>query len=211
MLAIGIAFVSLFDTTTGSATVPDELIPRLCPLEYPQIDAESTDCDNWDGASGYSYDYQVLVNELVGTFIFVSLRLMFNVKEDGIRVTSNAITEALASSLGLLAMLRTGDKLGVCFNPALVLALTSNSLLFLGEGTKYLTHYMPFYFIGPILGACMAALFHAIHRNVMLDGLQDSEEKSKQDFSFETKETLLSPCYDHNIDYQNTDHDNSKE
>ena len=57
LLAIGIAFLSLFNSNSKDEIVSDELIPRLCPLEYPQIDPPNKDCDNWDGESGCSYDY----------------------------------------------------------------------------------------------------------------------------------------------------------
>ena len=35
LLAIGIAFVSLFDSNNPGGIVPDQFVPRLCPLEYP--------------------------------------------------------------------------------------------------------------------------------------------------------------------------------
>jgi hypothetical protein len=55
-LAIGIAFLSLYESGPTQTTIPDELVPRLCPIAYPKLD-ESDDCDNWDGKSGYSFDY----------------------------------------------------------------------------------------------------------------------------------------------------------
>ena len=112
LLAIGIAFLSLFNSNSKDEIVSDELIPRLCPLEYPQIDPPNQDCDNWDGESGYSYDFQIIVNELICTFIFVTVRLVLKVQD--IKVTTFTVSEALGTSLSLLAMLKTGNKLGVC-------------------------------------------------------------------------------------------------
>ena len=42
------------------------------------------DCDNWDGEASFLFDWQVLTNEIVCTFIFVSVILMLKLKEERI-------------------------------------------------------------------------------------------------------------------------------
>jgi len=44
----------------------------------------SADCDNWEGKDGFIFDSQVLINEVVCTFIFVSVILMIKLKEEHI-------------------------------------------------------------------------------------------------------------------------------
>ncbi len=64
-----------------------------------------TDCDNWDGEGDYAFDWQVLVNEMVCTFIFVSVILMVKLDDKHVRVTKDGISGALAVVLTLLAMI----------------------------------------------------------------------------------------------------------
>ena len=80
-LAMGLSYLSLYQTQPPPTKVPAELVSRLCPQQYPMIDGEA-DCDNWDGESTYMFDWQVLVNEIVCTFIFVSVILMVKLNED---------------------------------------------------------------------------------------------------------------------------------
>ena len=49
--------------------------------------------------------------------------------------------------------------------------MTFNAELFLAENTSNLVHYVPFYLIGPVLGACLAALFFNYHKAVILEGI----------------------------------------
>ena len=86
MLAIGLSFVSLYGKEDGKWTVPSELVPRLCPEQYPLIDGQA-DCDNWDGQSDFIYTGQVLANETFCTFIFISAILMVKIPEKQIQVT----------------------------------------------------------------------------------------------------------------------------
>ena len=53
-LAMVLAFLSLYGTKDGKTTVSEELVPRLCPEQYPKIDGQA-DCDNWDGESDFMY------------------------------------------------------------------------------------------------------------------------------------------------------------
>ena len=68
-------------------------------------DAGQADCDNWDGASGFTFNRAVLTNEIVCTFIFVSVILMVKIKEEHIRITTDGISGALGVALTLLAMI----------------------------------------------------------------------------------------------------------
>ena len=103
-IAMALSYLSLYDTTTPPTTVPSELVPRLCPQQYPMYD-EDADCDNWDGVSGFTFNWQVMLNEIVCSFIFVSVILMVKLKEDHIKVTKDGISGALGVALTLLAMI----------------------------------------------------------------------------------------------------------
>ena len=103
--AMGLAFLSLYETSvTDGTTVPPELVPRLCPQEYPMVDGVP-DCDNWSGKDDFIFNWQVLVNEIVCTFIFVSVILMVKIKEDHIKITDDGVSGALGVVLTLLAMI----------------------------------------------------------------------------------------------------------
>jgi len=65
-------------------------------------------------------------------------------------------------------MIQTGGKLGACYNPAVAVTLTSNSLMFLDNSKLYLSHYAPYYVIGPFAGGALAGLFHLIHKKFLL-------------------------------------------
>lgn len=85
------------------------------------------DCDNWDdNKDGFIFDWQVLTNEVICTFIYVSVTLMVKLKEVHIQLTSDGISSALGVTLTLLGILKSGGKLGGCYNPAVAAALTSN-------------------------------------------------------------------------------------
>jgi glycerol uptake facilitator-like aquaporin len=103
-LAMGLAYLSLYESKPRETTVPGDLVPRLCPQQYPMID-DMPDCDNWDGVKGFAFDWQVLVNEMVCTFIFVSVILMVKLDNKYVQVTKDGISGAIAVALTLLAMI----------------------------------------------------------------------------------------------------------
>lgn len=185
---MGFSYLSLYETQPQPTTVPAELVPRLCPQQYPMID-NAPDCDNWDGKSDFIFEWQVLLNEVVCTFIFISVILMVKIKESHIQITKDGISGALGVVLTLLAMIQTGGKLGACYNPAVAVALTINQSIFLNNETSYLTHYSPYYFLGPFLGGALAGFFHLLHRNVLLE--EEPEERHTRSFSNEMKQGLM--------------------
>lgn len=105
-LAMGLSYLSLYETQPPPTTVPAELVPRLCPQAYPMIGGEP-DCDNWEGIGEFSFDWQVLVNEIICTFIFVSVILMVKIKDvhSHVQVTKDGVSGALGVALTLLAMI----------------------------------------------------------------------------------------------------------
>ena len=177
-LSLGMAFLSLYETVPPPTTVPDELIPRLCPIAYPEI-YNGQDCDNWDNEMGYSFDYQVLANETICTFIFASVILMVKLKEDRIKLTHDGVSGAFAVALALMCITQTGIKLGACYNPIVAVALPVFAKIFLEEETDHLFHYVPFYIIGSLIGACLAGLFHLKHREILLEESEDEVVKEQ--------------------------------
>lgn len=136
------------------------------------------DCDNWDGEGEFTFGWQVLTNEVVCTFIFVSVILMVKIKEEHIKVTHDGISGALGVALTLLAMIQTGGKLGACYNPAVAVTLTANAITFLDDSKGYLTHYAPYYFVGPLIGGALAGIFHLIHKHVLLEEEEPREHQN---------------------------------
>ena len=62
----------------------------------------------------------------------------------------------------LLCCIAATNKFGAAFNPAVGIALTVNSILWLGK-QHYLYHYVYAYTLGPLLGGLLAGFFHNIH------------------------------------------------
>ncbi len=139
-------------------------------------------------------DWQVLGNEMICSFIFVSVILMMKLKEKEIRVTDDGVSGALGIVLTLLGMIQTGGKFGACYNPAVAITLTTNAAAYLGNRTGYLSHYCTFYVIGPLLGASLAGLFHLMHKSVLPEAAEDEAEERRQhakEFDNDTSERFL--------------------
>ena len=191
MLAIGLSFLSLYGKEDGKTTVPSALVPRLCPEQYPMIEGQA-DCDNCDGQSDFIYTGQVLANETLCTCIFVSVILMVKIPEDKIKVTKDNVSGALAVALTLLCVVKAGGRLGACYNPAVAVCLTLNSVLYLDNTEHYLSHYFKTYFIGPFLGAIIAGFFHLIHKIVLKKGLEEEAQRpDNPNFSHDFKQGLI--------------------
>lgn len=67
---------------------------------------------------------QVILNETILTFIFVSVVLM--VKGQRTSPSADRITAIISIALTLLMCVRTGSKLGASLNPAVSFTLTMN-------------------------------------------------------------------------------------
>ena len=69
------------------------------------------------------------------------------------------------------------------------MTLTINAIMYLDDGKGYLTHYAPYYFVGPFLGAALAGLFHLLHKNALLE--EPPRDVNERGFSQEVKEGLI--------------------
>ena len=69
-------------------------------------------------------DIQVLTNEIICTFIFISVILM--VKGEHTAGDRKGIGAAMCVVVTLLAVISATNKFGACFNPAVGIALTTN-------------------------------------------------------------------------------------
>ncbi len=106
-------------------------------------------------------DLQVFVNETVCTALFVSVILM--VKGKHTAGERKGLGAALVVVSTLLCMISGTNKLGACFNPAVGVSVTLNSIFWLGSGKSYLFHYLYAYMLGPILGGILAGMLHILH------------------------------------------------
>ena len=69
-------------------------------------------------------DLQVLTNEIMCTFIFVSVILM--VKGEHTAGDRKGIAAAICVVLTLMCCIAATNKFGACFNPAVAVSLTVN-------------------------------------------------------------------------------------
>lgn len=158
LIAIAMAYPSLYDSATGKPV--EGWTVKLCPKYFFTADAQ---CDaQFHGH--YHLTLNTLVNEIVCTFIFVSVILM--VKNASINPNRDGIAGALAVVATLMGMIKTGMRLGACFNPAVGLAVIINQNLWLTNEYNYLTHYTFAYTAGPAIGGVAAGLFHLIHQRL---------------------------------------------
>ena len=149
------AYLSLFDTQTGKET--EAWTAVICPKANLTEDAV---CDGKENGT-YTLDINTCVNEITCTFIFVSVILM--VKGKYTAPTTDGIAGAIGVVATLMGMIKTGMRLGACYNPAVGIALVLNQYLWLENTNGYLTHYAYAYCLGPAIGGAAAGLFHLIH------------------------------------------------
>ena len=147
----------------GFENVPDEFVPRLCPQdpsnkEWPAVKR----CDNELG-TGYTCDLQVIVHEMILTFVFVSVILM--VKGKYTAPTADTIIAVLTIALTLQGCVGTGQFLGGAVNPAVSFGVTLFGAFHLQEadGPSFISHYTYAYMVGELLGGLLAGLFHLKH------------------------------------------------
>ena len=89
-------------------------------------------------------------------------------------------------------MVKAGGRLGACYNPAVAVCLTLNSVLYLDNTEHYLSHYFKTYFIGPFLGAIIAGFFHLVHKIVLKKGHEEEGQRSNNSsFSHDSKQGLI--------------------
>lgn len=171
LLAVGMAYLSLYDSSTKKPV--DGWVPTLCPKNK----FDSTDCDG--AVSGHFHlTLNTLVNEIVCTFIFISVILM--VKNAKINPNRDGIAGALAVVATLLGMIKVGMRLGACFNPAVGLAAIINQNMWKVNTANTLTHYTFAYTAGPAFGGIAAGLFHLIHKNLHPQVDEDGEKSQSQ-------------------------------
>ena len=120
----GLAGMGLF--WLGQCDKHDPVIAQLAPFN-----AASGEIDNASGDANFSMDLNVVINETVCTFIFVSVILM--VKGQHTAGARKGIGAAICVVVTLLCCISGTNKLGACFNPAVGIALTTNSILWLGS------------------------------------------------------------------------------
>jgi glycerol uptake facilitator-like aquaporin len=105
-------------------------------------------------------DLQVILNETVCTFLFVSVILM--VKGKHTAGDRRGIGAAIVVVSTLMCMISGTNSLGASFNPAVSVALTTNSVLYY-DPQSYMYHYLYAYMLGPYAGGLLAGLFHLWH------------------------------------------------
>ena len=162
-LAMGLTDLTLFKDGIGN--IQPSNVAKLCPQDPTNEEWPTTSvCDGFaDKKEGFHSDVQVLINETILTAIFVSVILMVK----GGKTTSpslDGIAGPMAICLTLLACIRTGGKLGGCFNPAVGLSVSTFSVIHLEDVNNSLCHYMYAFCLGPLLGGALAGAFNLVHR-----------------------------------------------
>ena len=152
-------FFAMFLAYLGNFDKPESSVPILAP-KNPTYDPVSFDNDETNGGE-FVMDLNVVINEIICTFIFVSVILM--VKGEHTAGERTGISAAICVVATLMCCISGTNMLGACFNPAVGIALTSNSIAVLG-GAHYMRHYLYAYTLGPSLGGLIAGLFHIFHR-----------------------------------------------
>jgi len=171
-LAQGLTEVTLFEDTIGN--IPADSVAKICP----QSPTNAEVCDGFEDGV-FTSDFQVLVNEMILTAVFVSVILMVK----GMRTSPSAdgMAGALAIVLTLLACIQTGGKLGGCFNPAVGLSVGTFSLFHLEDVNGSLAHYMYAFILGPLLGGALAGGFSLIHSKKFDPKGQEAEGEQSQE------------------------------
>ena len=151
--AIGLNYV-------GNWNYPSDLTAILAPKN-----PATGSFDNASGETNWSMDYAVIQNEIICTFLFVSVILM--VKGEHTAGDRKGVCAAICVVLTLLAVISGTNSLGACFNPAVGVTLTTNAVIRLNStlpNNHFLTHYLYAYTVGPAIGGVLAGIFHLFHK-----------------------------------------------
>ena len=166
LLAIPLAYGGVM---TKDQSIKDS---TLCPYNVTE-----DSCDNKAGNLNFNMDMQVVTNEVICTFIFVSVILM--VKGKHTAGVSDGMSGPIAVVLTLLGMIAVGNKFGAAYNPAVGIALIANQVIMQGK-LLYLYHYLYAYTLGPALGGTVAGFFHLIHKQLHEPEHHHPDEKQEQ-------------------------------
>ena len=150
-LGMGLAYA-------GNFGKPSSMVPTLAPTNF-SYDPPAP--DNNEKTGEFSMDLNVVLNEIICTFIFVSVILM--VKGEHTAGDRKGIGAAMCVVATLTCIIAGTNQLGACFNPAVGITLTANSIFMLGKA-HFRYHYLYAYTLGPVLGGLIAGLFHIFHR-----------------------------------------------
>lgn len=158
-LAQGLTQITLFEGKLS--TIPADNVAKLCPQDPTNADPTKSVCDGSESGT-FGLDAQVIINEMILTCVFVSVILMVK----GLRTAPSAdgVAGALSIVLTLLGCIRTGGKLGGCFNPAVGLSVGTFALHHLEDANGALAHYIYAFMLGPALGGILAGAFSLLHR-----------------------------------------------
>lgn len=154
--------------------------------------------DNGADANDFSMYIAVLTNEIVCTFLFVSVILMVKGKHtaDG----RGGVYAAICVVVTLLCVISGTNKLGACFNPAVATGLTTYSIIritpLLDEATPSASNYFLYaylwcYMVGPWIGGALAGLFHMFHRTHHEDEILEHQTTNTHGMHTDHAEGLL--------------------
>ena len=176
--AIGLAWA-------GTIDIPNSAIGALAPTNPATGSADSSAESN-----DFKMFFPVMVNEVVCTFLFVSVILMVKGKYTaGERGGVNAAACVVAT---LMCVISGTNKLGASFNPAVSTGLTTYSVLRKdipdGETNQWLYHYLWCYVLGPYIGGLIAGMYHLLAAR----WFEDEETEQREGFHDDQKEGLMS-------------------
>jgi len=112
-------------------------------------------------------NWAVMQNEIICTFLFVSVILM--VKGEHTAGDKKGVFAAICIAATLLGLIAGTNTIGACFNPAVSISLTIDALVrywSTSVDTTYMTHYLYAYTLGPAIGAMLAGFFFIFHRKL---------------------------------------------
>ena len=137
--------------------------------------------------ASFNMDLAVILNEVFCTFLFVSVILM--VKGKHTAGDRKGVCAAICVVASLCAIVTGTNKLGASFNPAVAIAITTNSVARFDLPVPFnqtaLTHYLYAYTLGPAIGGLLAGIFHLFHAK-----LHDPDHTEGQ--TYEEKQNLIS-------------------
>ena len=145
--------------------MPESAVFTLCPQDPTNTEwPDTSTCDGANG-EGFTQDFETLLNEVLCTFLFVTVILVVKGKETNL--TSDGVVGALTVALTLFGLIMAGGKFGAAYNPAVGLSVTLWGYKQLDAA--YILHYMYAYTVGPLLGGALAGGFYNLHKRIAQD------------------------------------------